>query len=172
MPVTTPSLNDIDIIIALGNPGHEYIHTYHNAGVQFVDFLTAADIKSPLPDLIPLLGSYMNESGPLVQKVLKKSGITPDKLLLVHDDVDIPLGEYKFSFGSGAAGHHVVESTIASLGTKDFWRLRIGIAKTIETPEGQRIKLKADTYVLKQISQKDLESMHDAFKKAADQLSQ
>lgn len=163
-----PSFNDLSVIIALGNPGSEYAHTYHNAGVFFIRFLREQSFTTPL--LVDSLGTFMNVSGPAVQKLLKKNGIPADRLLLAHDDVDVPVGEYKFSFGSGAAGHHGVESVIASLRTKDFWRLRIGIAKTIETQEGQFIKLKAETYVLKHISQADMEHLQSAFEKAAEQL--
>lgn len=163
-----PSLSDLSIIIALGNPGTEYAGTYHNAGVLFIRFLREQSFTTP--ETVDSLGTFMNVSGPAVNKRLKKNGISPDHLLLVHDDVDIPVGAFKFSFGSGAAGHHGVESVIASLGTKDFWRLRIGIAKTIETPDGTIIKKKADTYVLKPISQKDLEQMQIVFEKSAEQL--
>ena len=164
-----PSFNDIDIIIALGNPGSEYAHTYHNAGALFVRFLRESSFATP--PAIESLGVFMNVSGPAVKKTLKKDGVKPERMLLVHDDVDIPVGEYKLSFGSGAAGHHGVESTIETLGTKDFWRLRIGIAKTIETHEGTFIKLKADTYVLKHISQADNTLLQGAFEKAAEQLN-
>lgn len=168
MPQKNPSFSDISIIVALGNPGPEYASTYHNAGVLFIRFIKEECFATP--QTVELLGTFMNVSGPAVHKLLKKNGIPSDRLLLVHDDVDIPLGEYKFSFGSGAAGHHGVESVIHSLGTKDFWRLRIGVAKTIETPDGQTIKKKADTYVLKPISQTDLDLMQAAFKRAAEQL--
>lgn len=176
MPQKNLSFSDISIIVALGNPGPEYANTYHNAGVLFIRFIKEECFATPLqqvqdqPLLVELLGTFMNVSGPAVQKLLKKNGIPSDRLLLVHDDVDIPLGEYKFSFESGAAGHHGVESVIHSLGTKDFWRLRIGVAKTIETPDGQTIKKKADTYVLKPISQTDLDLMQIAFEKAVKQL--
>lgn len=164
----TISFADLDIIIALGNPGPEYTATYHNAGTLFIRFLRESSFATP--PTVESLGTFMNVSGPAVAKFLKKDGIKPDHLLLVHDDVDIPLGEYKFSFGSGAAGHHGVESVINSLGTKDFWRLRIGIAKTIETPDGTIIKKKAMDYVLKKISSADTELMQNAFTTAAEQL--
>ena len=167
MPVKTPSFNDIDIIIALGNPGQEYANTYHNAGTLFVRFLRESAFATP--PTVESLETFMNVSGPAVQKFLKKDGIKPDHLLLVHDDADIPVGEYKFSFGSGAAGHHGVESVIDTLGTKDFWRLRIGIAKTFETPDGP-IKKKAMDYVLKPISLVDKELMQGVFEKAVEQL--
>lgn len=160
-----PSFNDIDIIIALGNPGAEYANTYHNAGVLFIRFLNESSFATP--PTVESLGTFMNVSGPAVRKFLKKDGIEPDRMLLVHDDVDVPVGEYKFSFGSGAAGHHGVESVIETLGTKDFWRLRIGIAKTIQTPDGRIIKKKADEFVLKPISAADMELMGGAFAHAA-----
>lgn len=111
----------------------------------------------------------MNVSGPAVQKFLRKDGAKPERMLLAHDDADIPVGEYKFSFGSGAAGHHGVESVIDSLGTKNFWRLRIGIAKTFETPDGP-IKKKSMDYVLKPITAADMELMQVVFEKAVEQL--
>lgn len=164
-----PSFPAIDIIIALGNPGPEYANTYHNAGARFVHFLRESPLATP--PTVESLGTFMNVSGGAVRTFLKKDGIKPDRMLLVHDDVDIPVGEYKFSFGSGAAGHHGVESVIESLGTKDFWRLRIGIAKTIETPDGRTIKKKADTFVLKPISANDADLLHHAFEHAADILN-
>lgn len=171
-----PLFSNIDIVIALGNPGSEYTHTYHNAGALFIRFLResflrqAQDMPLSRPKTVESLGTFMNVSGPAVQKFLKKDGVKPNRMLLVHDDVDVPIGEYKFSFGSGAAGHHGVESVIETLGTKDFWRLRIGIAKTIETPDGQFVKLKADTYVLRHISQADSELLQGAFAQATEQL--
>lgn len=165
----TPSFADLDMVIALGNPGAEYVRTYHNAGVQFIRFLREQSFSTP--ETVDSLGTYMNVSGPAVQKLLNKKGVSPERFLLVHDDVDIPVGEYKFSFGSGAAGHHGVESVINSLGTKDFWRLRIGIAKTFETPDGP-IKKKAMDYVLKPISSKDTTLMQQAFEQALERLSQ
>ncbi len=70
----------------------------------------------------------MNHSGTAVRKLVPKGAEAT--LVVVYDDVDIPLGEVKVSFGRGAGGHNGVESTIKSLGTKDFVRVRVGIAKT------------------------------------------
>ena len=163
----TPTFSDLDIIIALGNPGPEYANTYHNAGALFVRFLHESPFATP--PTVESLGTFMNVSGPAVQKFLKKDGTKPERMLLVHDDADIPVGEYKFSFGSGAAGHHGVESVIDSLVTKDFWRLRIGIAKTFETPDGP-IKKKAMDYVLKPITATDKELIQGAFEQAVKQI--
>ena len=172
------------LIIGLGNPGKEYKKTYHNAGFLFIDYLVAMSLRgvkrgsNPINKKIasvafgdlamtPLLKSdvYMNQSGNFVKAALKKysakggsaSGgkIKPEEILIVHDDSDIELGKYKISFGRGSAGHRGVESIIKLLGTKNFWRLRIGIRKTA--------KEKAGELVLKKISKKDWEILEKVF---------
>lgn len=143
------------IVIGLGNPDPKYENTYHNVGFLFLDFL-GKGVKS---------GVYMNESGKFVAKEIKKAGAKLGELLLVHDDSDIALGSYKFSFGRGAAGHHGVESVQAALKTKDFWRLRIGIR-----PPQEKIRQKAEKFVLKKISPADKKILDNVFEKAAKEL--
>ena len=107
----------------------------------------------------------MNESGKFVAKEVKKSGVKPKELLIVHDDSDIEIGKYKLSFGRGAAGHHGVENVQAVLKTKDFWRLRIGIR-----PADEKIRQKAEKFVLRKISAADKEILERAFKEIAKTL--
>lgn len=147
------------LIIGLGNPGKEYKKTYHNAGFLFIQYLMD---KKPANSEFRIQNSellksdvYMNESGKFVAKILKKHGVKPKEILIVHDDSDIELGKYKISFGRGSAGHRGVESIIKSFGTKNFWRLRIGIRKTA--------KEKAGELVLKKISKKDWEILEKVF---------
>ncbi len=142
------------LIIGLGNPGKKYAKTYHNVGFLAADYLSksqAADAKYRVLKSVV----YMNQSGLFVTKALKKTGIKPKEILIAHDDSDIELGKYKFSFGRGSAGHKGVESIIQSLGTKSFWRLRIGIRKIT--------KKKADEFVLKKITKKDLKTLEWVF---------
>jgi len=130
------------LIAALGNPGKEYEHTYHNAGWLFVDFLkNKLGTKSEksghfykyykVRDSALLLAEpnelFMNDSGQYIASLLNNLRLKPHEFILVHDDSDIPLGSYKLSSGSGSAGHKGVKSVIDALGTKDFMRLRIGI---------------------------------------------
>jgi len=89
----------------------------------------------------------MNESGKAVKEAVKYFRAKPEEILIIHDDSDIELGKYKISFGRGSAGHQGVESIIKSLGTKNFWRLRIGIRRTK--------RKKAGEFVLKKITPAD-----------------
>ena len=123
----------IKLIIGIGNPGKKYERTRHNAGFLFIDELERLKIKITLAKS----QSFMNESGRAVVDLIKfyhptgdlpkGDKIKPENILIVHDDIDILWGNYKFSFGRSSAGHKGVESIIKSLKTKNFWRLRIGI---------------------------------------------
>lgn len=153
----------IKLIIGLGNPDSRYKQTYHNVGFLFVDYL----IKN-IPKLEIIKSDvYMNDSGSFVAKKLKKSGLKSEALLIVHDDSDIALGNYKFSFGRGAAGHKGVESIIANLKTRNFWRLRIGIR-----PKEEKIRQKAERFVLKKISSADSKILEETFERAVAGLNQ
>ena len=158
------------LIIGLGNPGKQYEKTYHNAGFLFIQYLMD---KKPANSEFRIQNSellksdvYMNESGKFVAKILKKHGVKPKEILIVHDDSDIELGKYKISFGRGSAGHRGVESIIKLLGTKNFWRLRIGIRKTSRKKAGlpaEAYRVKAGELVLKKISKKDWEILEKVF---------
>jgi len=78
------------------------------------------------------------------------------KLFVVHDDLDLPFGEFKVQFGRGAAGHHGVESVIEALGTKDFWRIRLGIGKPEQNIPEER-------YVLMPFAEDEEEKMPKIF---------
>ncbi len=106
----------------------------------------------------------MNESGGFVKKIVKKNNVKPEELLIIHDDSDIKMGEYKLSFGRSSAGHRGVQSIIDSLKTKNFWRLRIGIGHgPTRTPHGL-VRKKASEIVLKKISKADMETLNKIFK--------
>ncbi len=165
------SQTKIKLIIGLGNPdlpagrhGKKYENTYHNAGHLFIDFLTESlklKAKSLKTDV------YMNQSGAFVYKTIKRNGIKPENLAIAHDDSDIYLGNYKLSFDRSSAGHHGIESVIKALGTKSFWRLRIGIRPLQKEKEP---RLKADRFVLKKITASNKKILDDVFKKIAKEL--
>lgn len=149
------------LIIGLGNPGEEYKNTYHNVGFLFVDYLNRCQVSGVRCQILKS-NVYMNQSGNFVRLALKKYKTKPEELLIVHDDSDIELGKYKISFGRGSAGHHGVESIIKSLGTKNFWRLRIGIRKAGLPAEAYRAK--AGKFVLKKITPADRITLEQVFK--------
>ena len=138
------------LVVGLGNPGKKYEPTRHNIGRRVVEayldeqggFLGGiiggpkrvsgpgfggVAYRSKDIIIVPDLGCYMNESGRPVQLLLSYFKIEPGDLTVVHDEVDLPLGETRVSTDSSAAGHNGVSSIINALGTKKFRRLRIGI---------------------------------------------
>lgn len=139
-------------LVGLGNPGNKYAGTRHNCGFAFVDRLLAqaretgrveplnggkfqCDLwRFSMPGLrgtwlaaMPL--TMMNASGHCVQPLLAWHRITPGRLIVAHDELDIPAGELRFKVGGGNAGHNGLASIRDQLGTPDFARLRIGIGR-------------------------------------------
>ncbi|OGM89803.1 hypothetical protein A3J77_01315 [Candidatus Wolfebacteria bacterium RBG_13_41_7] len=154
------------LIIGLGNPDKEYEKTYHNVGFLLVDYWAKNLPISNFEFLIskPLKSEvYMNESGGFVKKTAKQNNAKPEELLIIHDDSDIKMGEYKFSFGRSSAGHRGAQSIIDSLKTKNFWRLRIGIRKNK--------KQKSSEIVLKKISERDFKILLGVFENITEILN-
>jgi PTH1 family peptidyl-tRNA hydrolase len=112
------------LIIGLGNPDKKYQNTRHNVGHQVISRLKTLNLPETI---LAVNDGFMNEAGFSVQKIVHFHKLPLDRLYLVHDDLDLPVGEYRVQFDRGAAGHHGVESVIGHLGSQAFWRLRIGI---------------------------------------------
>jgi PTH1 family peptidyl-tRNA hydrolase len=152
------------VIVGLGNPGGEYTHTRHNAGrlivehVQHAFNFSALEYKKSADALVAkgmiagkeavlvLPETYMNDSGCSVAKFIK-SQKAAEQLVVIHDDLDLPLGTWKISFDRGEGGHNGLRSITAVLKTKAFIRVRIGILPkgTNEKPK----KPKGEEAVLK-----------------------
>ncbi|MCL5017374.1 MAG: aminoacyl-tRNA hydrolase [Patescibacteria group bacterium] len=150
------------VVLGLGNPDKKYKNTYHNVGHAMIDFLLNNDIF-PQNTLLAKNEGFMNESGNSAHLLTKKTGATPEELLVIHDDSDIALGEFKLSQNRGAGGHKGVEDIINRIGSKNFWRLRIGIR-----PMGEN--LKAEDFVLNKIKKEQLLILEKVFEKAASTL--
>ncbi len=119
------------IIVGLGNPDKEYIGTRHNVGKDFVEALRD---KLPKKAKVAELNVYMNNSGGPIKKLVA-SKKAAEQLIVVHDELDLPLGRVKISFGSSAGGHKGVKSIEKALKTKDYVRVRVGISGS--TPSGK-----------------------------------
>ncbi|HYN76486.1 MAG TPA: aminoacyl-tRNA hydrolase [Lamprocystis sp. (in: g-proteobacteria)] len=132
----------IRLIVGLGNPGPEYAATRHNVGAWFVDalaqgqtFKAEARFHGELCRLsrrgedLRLLkpSTFMNHSGRSVAAVSRYFEIPPEQILIAHDELDLALGTVRLKQGGGHAGHNGLRDTINLLGSRDFWRLRIGI---------------------------------------------
>ena len=132
----------IRLIVGLGNPGPEYEQTRHNAGFWLVDNL-AGSVRLSRETRFNALAAktvisgqeiwllepqtYMNRSGQSVGALARFYKITPEEVLVVHDELDLPPGTAKIKKGGSSGGHNGLKDITAALGTQDYWRLRIGI---------------------------------------------
>lgn len=113
------------LIIGLGNPDKKYQNTRHNVGHQVIARLKTLNHPETI---LAVNDGFMNEAGFSVQKIVHFYKLPLDQLYLVHDDLDLPIGDHRLQFDRGPAGHHGVESVIEHLGSQAFWRIRIGIS--------------------------------------------
>jgi len=142
----------IRLIVGLGNPGREYESTRHNAGYWWVDELARLQNLSFRSEVkfhglmargqvhgheVLLLKpqTFMNVSGRSVGALTQFYKISPAEILVAHDELDLPPGVARLKLGGGHGGHNGLKDIIAHLGTKDFWRLRLGIGHPGERAE-------------------------------------
>lgn len=152
------------IIVGLGNPGKEYEKTRHNVGWLIIDELMKDSEgqkdkrancfyskkkfgKEEVIIVKPL--TFMNNSGQMVGYLQKKHRIKTEDIIVIHDDLDIPLGKIRINQNRSSAGHKGVQSIIDHLKTKNFIRIRIGVK-----PENE-VKIPAEKFVLKNFSKKE-----------------
>jgi PTH1 family peptidyl-tRNA hydrolase len=134
----------IRLVVGLGNPGPQYEATRHNVGYWFADALAARNagrfrLETKFHGLLCRVAiggadlrllkptTYMNRSGHSVAAVIRYFDIAPEHALVAHDDLDLPVGSVRLKRGGGHAGHNGLRDIINGLGSRDFWRLRIGI---------------------------------------------
>ena len=152
-------------MVGLGNPGADYVGTRHNVGFLVVDVLAGRGVgrfsasrrvrsdaaegrlggPGGLPVVLAKPHSYMNESGGPVAALCDSYAAPPERLVIVHDELDLPYGSLRCKMGGGDNGHNGLKSVRRSLGTGDFLRVRVGIGR----PPG---RMDASTYVLRGFS--------------------
>jgi PTH1 family peptidyl-tRNA hydrolase len=135
------------LIVGLGNPGAEYVGTRHNIGFEVAERLrTRWDLGRPKSKYRGLISdgrtgpggqrvailqpqTYMNEVGRSVGPARGELRVEPDRIVVIHDEIDLPFGEIRPRLGGGLAGHNGLKSVRAALGTPDFQRVRIGVSR-------------------------------------------
>lgn len=135
----------IQLVVGLGNPGGQYDHTPHNLGFEVLDVLADRQAQrfrrafglrawgvtwQKGPPVIRLLKprTFMNRSGESVAKAIKRWNLRPEQVLLVYDDLELPLGRLRLRSSGGAGGHNGIRSVVDALnGSEAFPRLRIGV---------------------------------------------
>jgi len=162
------------IIIGLGNPGKKYENTRHNVGFMTIDEFAR---KNGFPDfklekkfdaliseneklLLAKPETFMNESGISAKKILSKKNI--EDVIVVHDDIDLPVGKIKIVKDRGSAGHKGVESIIQNIGNNNLIRIRIGIAGSED--------VKAKSVVLKKFTKEEQKILSETIQKASEAL--
>ena len=165
------------IVVGLGNPGPEYADTRNNVGAMVVARLlerTGGRLKSHKSGCavaeVTLAGAravlarpitFMNESGHPVRALTSWYKAPVGRLIVVHDELDIPFGEVRVKQGGGTAGHNGLGSIVSHLGTKDFARVRVGIGR----PPGAR---GATGHVLQRFSSSERKELPDVIERGAD----
>jgi peptidyl-tRNA hydrolase, PTH1 family len=168
--------NPIRLVAGLGNPGREYARTRHNAGFWFVEELArklgaTLAMESKFSGEVAKAGdvrlvkpmTFVNLSGRSVASLARFYSIAPDEILVVHDELDLKIGEAKMKLGGGVAGHNGLKDVRAQLGTPDFWRLRLGVGhpRDSELTEQQVVD-----YVLKPPRSEELTAIESAIVKS------
>ncbi len=140
------------LVVGLGNPGDEYRGSRHNVGAEVVELLAKRHggrlrkrKERALVDEITIDGkrvalavpvTYVNDSGHAVGALVRRFGVTQEQLVVVHDELDLPVGELRVKSGGGLAGHNGLRSIAAHLHTQDFQRVRIGVGKPVSKERG------------------------------------
>ncbi len=169
-------MNPIRLIVGLGNPGREYETTRHNAGFWFVEEL-AQSANHSFRNEAKFIGlavrghlhghevwllkpqTFMNASGRSVAAAAQFYKISPAEILVVHDELDLQPGVARLKMGGGHGGHNGLKDIIAHLGTRDFWRLRLGVGHPGDRSE-------VVSYVLNDPRSEELAQIEDAMHKA------
>jgi peptidyl-tRNA hydrolase, PTH1 family len=134
------------LVAGLGNPGEEYARTRHNVGsmvserlaeklgarfkkARMLPLLVAEARHGDVPLLLTAPGTFMNVSGPPITSLARKRGISVDRVIACHDEIDLAFGALRIKRGGGTAGHHGLDSMVQAFRSADFYRVRIGIGR-------------------------------------------
>ncbi len=167
----------IELVVGLGNPGKEYENTRHNVGFMVVDELARRlRVREPReeclshvyrvhvagrPVLLAKPQTYMNNSGFAVINLLEEYGVDPESMLVVHDDLDLPLGMIRLRLSGSSGGHRGVESIIKHIKTQNFPRLKVGIGRPKKKEDVVR-------YVLSPFSKEEEDLVRSVIRRAGE----
>ena len=156
------------LVVGLGNPGQEYENTRHNTGWLMVGLVEKRlNIKDKIKFVLP--DKFMNNSGKVVAPLIKSKKDLKD-LVVIYDDIDLPLGKMKISFNRSSGGHNGLGSIIKALKSEEFLRIRIGTSPT--TPSGKIRKPKGEKAVLNFLLGKYKKNELDKLRKLSKKVTQ
>ncbi len=174
------SSGDLRLLVGLGNPGSKYSSTRHNVGFMVLEKLAAKESASfstnkklfgQLAEIgfgdqkrrLLMPDTFMNESGRSVKAAMNWFDLELDQILVVVDDIDLPLGKLRVRSQGGAGGHNGLKSIINNLGTQNFSRLRIGIGQPLIASEGKQVR--TISHVLGSFNSQEKVIMENVFNK-------
>jgi PTH1 family peptidyl-tRNA hydrolase len=162
-------------VVGLGNPGRKYQRTRHNIGFMVLEQIALAHGFKPTEKklYISAKGSigeqdvllmepltFMNLSGLAVRDILRRHPLSPENLIVIHDDLDMATGKLKIKVGGSSGGHNGIDSIIENIGSEDFIRVKIGIGRDMEIP--------AEKFVLSKFKRDELKAVKQAVEDASD----
>lgn len=167
------------LIFGLGNPDNKYEGTRHNVGFTVVtalaealgepDFVFKKKFEAEMSEadnfILVRPQTYMNNSGKSVASLAKFYKVSPADIIVVHDDLDIALGEYKIQQGRGPKVHNGIMSIEQHLGSKDFWRVRMGVDSRVD-----RYAQSGEEYVLGKFSQDENNRLKEVIKRVVSEI--
>ena len=151
------------LVVGLGNPGKRYRNNRHNAGHMVVDSLLEKGFSKNL--VVKKTGVFMNESGKYVKNLIDRFKLDIPNLWVIHDDLDIALGNYKIQKSKGPKDHKGILSIEEKLGRNDFWRVRVGVENRVS---GERIP--GEQYVLQDFEEDELNILNPVIDKIIKEL--
>jgi len=171
------------LIVGLGNPGRDYVNNRHNAGFKCVDLfarehgisLTQRGARSKLGSgeaantriVVAKPQTFMNLSGEAVSALVRRYKLSPEDILVIHDDLDLPLGKIRIREKGSSGGHNGLKSIIAHLGTQDFPRIRVGIAPTEGSDGAAAPEVDAIEHVLSDFTDAEKTVMREVYPRVA-----
>lgn len=151
------------LIVGLGNPGDKYQNNRHNVGHVVVDHLNRIGLPEKI--VAKKTETFMNDSGAAVSKLKNFYKISSSDLYVVHDDLDIPLGQYKIQLGVGPKMHNGIISIEETLGDLGFWRVRVGVDN--RDPQN---RVPGEAYVLQDFTEEEKKVLEETIRKVSVEL--
>ncbi len=176
------------LVVGLGNPGFIYAHNRHNVGFMAVNQVaqdlnikfdrkqgharTGMGTLGAKKVLVARPQTFMNASGESVSALMKRWEMSPADIVVIHDDLDLPLGKIRLRLGGGPGGHNGLKSIIARLGTQEFHRVRIGIGRPEIDPEnGDDKEASVIDYVLSNFSREEAKVIEELLPKVSEAVA-
>jgi len=174
------------LIIGLGNPGQGYSNNRHNIGFMCLKHFAKehgiefdkkqADARTGLGNIegidvvLAKPQTYMNLSGKSVTRLMNKYKLTPEDIIVFHDDMDLPLGKVRIRMGGSSGGHNGINSIIAEIGTREFIRIKIGIGRPERDEDNRVYDREIVDYVLSNFSRDEKKQLEPSIEKVSDAI--